>query len=459
HAPTRTLLLTIGILALAWIALLPRLRVGYLALFRRNLESGELGLDFDLPPPDVESLEAMMLALNSSRDAEVLTALDLFEQQGKTKLVPSLILFHPSKAVVTRALDLLEADGRKDLTPILTRLHTHPEPKVRAAAVRVLASLDAPNELVEQFLDDEELRVRATAAIALARRGVLDDTKLEALAGDDDPKEQHALRTSLLRAIRRQPDPRFIPMVHKFSDTKDRGVMVELARAMGALHDPKFIPALISFLAFGDPREPARQALLRYGEAAVNELVRTMLDPDAPYAVRKQIPRTLAGLEPNLAAPPLLDQLPKEKDFVLARNLLRSLAHLQSRRPSAVRRPRLYAKLLRDRFLMLHHYRAWHASLELDSEAHPDHQTSARELLSGLLHEKEQILEEHVFILVALIDEKEDYDAILHGLRDSNQKSRAASLELLENVVPAAVRDEVLAIALGAHPSRPPSVK
>lgn len=459
HASTRTLLITIGVLALAWVALLPQLRLGYLALFRRNLESGELGLDFELPPPDLESLEAMILALNSSRDAEVLTALDLLEQQGKTKLVPSLILFHASQPVVTRALDILEADGRKDLAPILTRLRGHGEAKVRAAAVRVLASLDAPNDLLEKYLDDAELRVRATAAVALARRGVLDDAKLETLAANEDPKEEHALRTSLLHAIRRQPDPRFLPLVHKFSETKDRGVMVELARAMAVLGDPKFIAPLISYLAFGDPREPARQALVRYGEAAAKALIAAMRDRDTPYTVRRQIPRTLAGFDPVIAAPALLEQLSKESDLAMARNLLRALALLQKRRPSAVRNPRLYAKLLRDRFLMLHHYRAWHASLELDSEAHPEHQTSSRELLTGLLHEKEQILEEHAFTLVALIDEKEDYDAILRGLRDSNQKSRAASLELLENVVPSAVRDEVLTIAHGAHPARPPSVE
>ena len=459
HASTTALFVTIGVLAVAWFALLPTLRSGYLACFRSNLESGELALDFDLPPPDLESLEALILALNSSRDAEVLTALDLLEQQRKTKLVPSLILFHPSQPVVTRALDILEADGRKDLTPILTRLRTHPEPKVRAAAVRVLATLEAPDDLIQKFLDDKESRVRATAAVALARRGLFDDAKLEALVANDDPKEQHALQTSLLRAIRRQPDPRFVPLVRKLATTKDRGVMVELARTMGVLRDPEFIEALISYLAFGDPREPARQALVRYGEPAAKALIDAMTDPKTAYIVRRQIPRTLAGFDPALAAGPLTARLAEEKDLAMARNLLRALAHLQKRRPSAVRNRRFYAKLLRDRFMMLHHYRAWHASLEIDSEAHAEHQTSARELLTGLLHEKERILEEHAFTLVALIDEKEDYDAILRGLRDSNQKSRAASLELLENVAPSAVRDEVLTIAHGTHPTRPPSVE
>ncbi|HEX7664918.1 MAG TPA: HEAT repeat domain-containing protein, partial [Polyangiaceae bacterium] len=455
HAPSRTLLGAIAVLALMWLLLLPPLRKGYLALFRKTLEVGEMQLDFELPPPDIESLETIMAALNSSRDGEVLAALDLLQDQGKANLIPALILFHPSSRVVTRALDILEANGTQDLEPILRRLHSHPDGKVRAAALRVLATLDTPNELLEGHLEDADPRVRATSAVALARRDALDDEKLTKLAIDEDPKQRHALQTALLRAIRRQPDPRFVPLALMLAQSNDRGVLVEAARAMGALGDPSCIPVLIGLLAYGDPREQARQALVRYGEPALKELAAAFTDSSKPYPMRKHVPRTIAGFDPPLAAAVLLEALPKTHDFVLGLRLLRALRQVQKRRPAATRAPKTYEDALKERFLTLHHYRAWRASLEARDSKH----TPAQELLTGLLREKEATLEEHVFTLVGLIDPKEDYETILRGLHNESPKARSTSRELLENVLPKAVRDEVLVVASDNAPARPPTVE
>ncbi|MEO8798243.1 MAG: HEAT repeat domain-containing protein [Polyangiaceae bacterium] len=455
HAPSRALLGAIAVLALAWLLLLPGLRKGYLELFRKTLEAGEIQLDFEIPPPDLESLEAILGALNSSRDGEVLAALDLLRDQGKASLIPALILFHPSARVVTHALDILEANGRHDLEPVLLRLHAHPDGKVRAAALRALSTLDTSNGVLERHLEDPDPRVRATAVIALARRGALDDKRLSALAIDEDPKQRHALQTGLLRAIRRQPDPRFVPLALMLAQSTDRGVLVEAARAMGALEDPSCIPALIGLLAYGDPREQARQALVRYGVPALKELAATFADKSKPYPVRKHIPRTIAAFDPPLAATALLVALPQTHDFVLGLRLLRGLRQIQKRRPAATRATKLYERMLRERFLMVHHYRAWRASLESRDTQH----TPAFELLSGLLREKESTLEEHVFSLVGLIDPTEDYETIFRGLHNESPKARSTSRELLENVLPKRVRDEVLVVASEAAPARPPALE
>ncbi len=458
HASTRTLIASVGVFALLWLVLLPLIRKGYLALFRRTLAAGEFQLDQELPPPDLESIEATISALNSPKEGEVLAALDILEGQGKTDLIPALILFHSSTRVVTRALDILETAKREDIGPILERLVGSAEPKVRAAALRVLASHDTPNERLEKYLSDPDLRVRATAVIGLARRGAMDDAKLAAIAVDESADQRHALQTALLRAIRLQPDPRFVPLALRLARIDDRGVMLEAARAMGALNDPLCIPELILLLGYGDPREPARNALVKMGDRALDILTKTLDDEGTPYPIRKQIPRTIAGFDTDRAAIALMDRLPKESDFTIVRSILKGLVHLQKTRPKTVKNPLLYERLLANRAEMIRRYRAWHGAVLADAKKNASHNTPAGELLSTLLHEKETMLEGHVFGLLGLLDKDEDYEAILRGLLNTNKKARSTSHELLENVVPKALRAEVLEVVDDVHPTETPPI-
>lgn len=458
HASTRELIIGVGIFALAWLVLMPLIRKGYLALFRRTLAAGELQLDEELPPPDMESIEATISALNSTKEGEVLAALDILESQGKTDLIPALILFHSSTRVVTRALDILENAKREDIAPVLERLVGSAEPKVRAAALRVLASHDTPNEMLEKYLADPDLRVRATAVIGLARRGALNEAKLAAIAVDESADQRHSLQTALLRAIRRQPDPRFVPLALRLARIDDRGVMLEAARAMGALGDPVCIPELILLLGYGDPREPARTALVAMGDRALHMLALTLEDVATPYPIRKQIPRTIAGFDSDAAATALMARLPKESDFTIVRSILRGLVHLQKTRPKVVKNVQLYEKLLADRVDMIRRYRGWHSAVEADTKKNAAHNTPAGELLSALLHEKETMLEGHVFGLLGLLDTHEDYEAILRGLLNTNKKARSTSHELLENVVPKALRAEVLEVVDDVHPTQTPPI-
>lgn len=97
----------VAVLAIAWLALARAVRPRYLDVFRETLRHGHAELSSELPVLDIDALEALIAALSSRRDAEVLGALDLLAAQERGRLVPSLVLFHPSKPIVLRALELL----------------------------------------------------------------------------------------------------------------------------------------------------------------------------------------------------------------------------------------------------------------------------------------------------------------------------------------------------------------
>ena len=122
--------------SLVWIAWVADLKGLYLDVFRAALREGTLRPAVDLPPVDLVSLETLFGALNSADDHEVLAAMDLLAEEGRARLIPALILYHPSQRVVLRALELFALDGRADFLPVAERLMRHADAEIRAAALR-----------------------------------------------------------------------------------------------------------------------------------------------------------------------------------------------------------------------------------------------------------------------------------------------------------------------------------
>jgi AAA family ATP:ADP antiporter len=144
----------VAVLCVAWIAAIGEMRPHYVEMFRRALREGLIEAQGGLPELDLVSLEALFASLSSRDDAEVVAALDLLHAEGRTRLVPALILYHPTPAVVLRALVLFEEAGRTDFLPVADRLLQHPDPEVRAAALRARATAEPDEEQLRDALGD-----------------------------------------------------------------------------------------------------------------------------------------------------------------------------------------------------------------------------------------------------------------------------------------------------------------
>jgi AAA family ATP:ADP antiporter len=109
-------------LAGAWGLLAVWLRRGYLDLFRDNLRAGVIETSPTVVALDLHSLESLIASLNSDRDEEVLATLEILVDHDRARLVPALLLYHPSRAVVLRTLEILGESGRTDFIAIARRL-------------------------------------------------------------------------------------------------------------------------------------------------------------------------------------------------------------------------------------------------------------------------------------------------------------------------------------------------
>ena len=221
--------------SLVWIAWVADLKGLYLDVFRAALREGTLRPAVDLPPVDLVSLETLFGALNSADDHEVLAAMDLLAEEGRARLIPALILYHPSQRVVLRALELFALDGRADFLPVAERLMRHADAEIRAAALRARTRVRPDEALLRAAASDPSPLVRATAVAGRVAAGWEGDEArlgLEGLLADGETS------LALARAIVAQPSPAFEDVLLRLADGPSDVTLVQVARAMGADAQP-----------------------------------------------------------------------------------------------------------------------------------------------------------------------------------------------------------------------------
>lgn len=440
-----TLAIVIGVLSLAWITAVAGIRRHYLDLFRQNLKQGRIDYEGDLPQLDLEALEALFAALNSSKDAEVIGALDLLAAQGRKGLIPALILYHPSRNVVQRALELFVSEGRTDFVPIAERLLTNPDLEVRAAALRAIAAVRPNEAFLRARMADECLEVRATAITALVANDWLTDDEAGLLA--DLMTSPPAVRIALARAIAKQPTPRLEKLLVGLRNAPEPEVQLEVAWAMGRTGNAEFVPELISLLPYSLQGTGARDALLDLGVPALAALDRAMSDPKTPDLTRWALPRAISMFAPAIAAPVLLHHLEAHEDGLVRYRILRALGRLRAIDPDLPLDRELLARVAeattRDACRLLE----WRMILTAAADKQPARNTPVGRLVGTLLRDRETHAMGRLFRLLGLLHPGESFERIQRGLHSKDARARASARELCENLVhPAAHRDALLCL-------------
>ncbi|HSJ98888.1 MAG TPA: hypothetical protein VLC53_17565, partial [Myxococcota bacterium] len=429
-----------ALLAVAAAALLclVGLRQAYVARFRAQLRGLDPGAPASVPRLDLHSLEALVAALSSPNDGEVLSALDLLDAYGCTRLVPPLILHHPSPPVVLRALDLLAGSGHPHVDAAIERLLGSEHSDVRAAALRAHAARDPEDREVLRLLREDPSQAVRVAAL-VTRTGQRGDARaLARLAGELLAGGREA-QIALARSLPDLPYALVADPVQALLAQRDPTLAAELARAACADPTPDRLPLLIALLSRREARAAARSALLSLGETALLALARAQTSPDTSDAVRRQLPRTLARLPGPRAVAPLVAALDGD-DACLRYRALRALGRMRAHDPSLPipRGPlqRLAHGAL-ERAVTLLYYRAVLA--EATGRAEDD------DLLARLLAEKSERALERAFRALHVLEPEHEYEVLFHALRRGGAQ-RAGAAEMLEHLVEGALRDGLLAV-------------
>jgi ATP:ADP antiporter, AAA family len=475
-------------LTVFWLAIVVRIRGHYLDVFRETLRSGGLSGKVELPQLDLGALETLFAGLNSSRDPDVLASLELLAEQHRERLIPALILYHPSREVVLRALEIFTQRGRADFVSIADRLDGHPDREVAAAALRARTAVAPDRKLLYERLDGPCAQVSATALIALLARGFIDSQEADRRLREIIARRSWPIAIALARSIhdlgghidpsvgaRRMKDIQtcfdelLIKLAREASQFKelspgeagepvppaeipcDVRIRLEVARAMAERESPEFLPLLVGMLNRHELRSTARTAIARI-PGALEFLDDVMGQRDYARDVRVHLPRTMVLFQPDLAARKLTTHLLIEKDGAVRFKVLRGLLKLRRNNPTLVLEADVLGRAMETTLEHAEALRRWADGLGLsaDEEKGPvtgrtDPLRAAHHLLKDLVHDKAAHAIQRIFMLLELIY-AEDFEDIERGLRSRKPKTRANSLELIENLVKPPLRQRVLTL-------------
>jgi AAA family ATP:ADP antiporter len=448
-AGERILAVVAGTLALGWAIAAYGLGRPYLDVFRANLKRGRLDAQSDLPELDMGALEALFAALNSPKDAEVIGALDLLAAQKRHRLIPALVLYHPSTAVVLRALEIFAEERRDDFVPIADRLLSHADPEVRSAALRARAKVAWSETLLAARLDDPHPELRATALVALLGRGALEPEegrrKLTAMVEDPDP----VVRSAIARAMAEAPREAFMPALVELGRRETiPEVRVDLCRAFANAAAIAPVDAVLEVLVLWISKriegEPAREAIAAFGDRATAWLAAKAADPATPHEARWAIPRALGQVGGQTAAAALVKLLTSSADGVVRFRSLKVLTRMASHDPmlDLDRAPleREARSTLDKAFELLGH----RVALERGQGDAPRRSTASGKLLVELLQDKQRYALGRTFLLLGLLHPGEDFERIHRGLAAKDAKTRASSRELLDGVVQGPLKPKLM---------------
>ena len=434
-----------ALLCIVWIAWTVNLNPHYLEIFRDALRHGTLKDTVHLPALDMGALEVLFSALNSQDDTEVLGALDLLDEEGRARLVPALILYHPSRAVVFRALNILAKSGRVDFVPIADRLFDSPDAEIRAAALRARSTVRPEASVLQRAAEDPSPLVRATGIVGLVAGGWGSDDARQIM---DDLLRSSSVDTQVAfaRAIERQPAAVFEEVTLRLAASPDSRVLRHVAHAMGKIKSPSFLPRLLLMLGQREVRNETRMALLQYGDSALRMLNLALGDRDVPQHIRRHIPHTISQFAPDQATLVLQKQLLEESDGLVRFKILRALGRTAAEHPEVGLDKAVLREATERTINAAIELLYWRINLVRGAAGQPKRLTPGHSLIVMLLRDKERHTVERIFRLLGLAFRHEDLRSIYRGLANTNPKVRAGSRELLEHLLAPPLRELVLGL-------------
>lgn len=431
------------IVAALWAGLALEMKASYFENQRGNLRHAFADDAPPLPELDLASFESLVATLNSSSENEVLASIEVLSEERRSHLLPALLLYHPSDEVVRRVAAEFARTGRTDIVELADRRVPQVPPLVRGALLRARHRVAPDRDRLEAALRVECPVERMTSLVFLVSHGWMpEEEAAEPIAQmiESGPPEG---RIALAEAIAFTGASVFAWALVELLDAAELDVRYAAADALPAAVDASVLPALIERAADRQLRRSIASAIVALGPQALEPVLDALDNPQTPAAVRWQLPRVVARLAPRSGGQLLLDRLVREDDGMTRYKSLRQLEQMRDADPDipldAETLLRALEGELRDAWRLL----AWEQALAQGARDVAERATPVHGLLMRMLRDKCDHAVDRMLRFVALRYPDPAFATIRRGLDARDGNTRAASVELLEQLVGPELRDPV----------------
>ncbi len=437
-------------LIILWAMFILVLRSGYLEALRAGLETQAITWEGgDIDYADKQTIEAVLQNLQKQDERALLFGLDLAENLDPEVIVPRLplsLLQHPSALVRGRSLKLFATSTEPEKLKEIVRLLEDENREVQAEAINVVCAIRKEDAipLMRPYLESPDPRVQRSAIECLLHHGDAEIRevalaafrKMIANPGTDGA----AGRIEAARLMGEVDDPEFPGYLSKLiREDPSIPVVREALAAAGKRKEPTLLRDIIMRLCCPKTKSWARQALIEYGEVAVETLREALLDSNISRDIRLSIPRTLS----KIGSPDVMDVLLSglnQDDGSLRYKIILGLEEMARRLPNLpIDRHVIEMAIVSE---ARRYYRRFLTFFGLFGDGN-DRSMNDGWLLHQALLENMEREKERVLRLLSLIYPPEDIRSATAALRSDSPAKQAQAIEFLDNLLTGDVKRHV----------------
>ena len=398
---------------------------------------------------DKHTVKAVLETLQTDDEQALLFGLELAEKLDPKVIVPRLplnLLRHPSPIVRRRSLKLFGASTDPQKLQEIVRLLQDEDVEVQAEALNVVCAVRKEDAIpvMRPYLESPDPRVQRSAIECLLHHG---DSEIREVALATFHKmiantkvDGAAARIEAARLIGDVGDPELRRYLTTFiRDESSMAVVRAALAAAGKINEPTVLRDVILQLGCPKTKTAAHQALVEYGEIAVETLRGLLLDPNISRDVRLNIPSTLSKIVSPAAMNALLNGL-KQEDGSLRYRVIIGLEELARRLPDLRIEPGVIETAIDAE--AGRYYRRFLTFFVLFGDV-SDGSTKNGSLLHQALLENMDRERERVLRLLSLIYRPQDIGNASIALRSGSQIKQAQAIEFLDNLLTGDIKRHV----------------
>ena len=437
-------------LIILWAIFILVLRSGYLAALRAGLETQAITWEGgDINYADKQTIEAVLQNLQKEDERALLFGLDLAENLDPEVIVPRLplsLLQHPSGLVRGRSLKLFATSTEPEKLKEIVRLLEDENGEVQAEAINVVCAIRKEDAipLMRPYLENSDPRVQRSAIECLLHHG---DPEIREVALATFRKmitspgiDGTAGRVEAARLMGEVNDPEFPGYLSKLirEDPSTPVIRAALAAA-GKRKDRTLLSDVIERLCCPKTKNWAREALVEYGDVAVETLRKTLLDSKISHDIRLSIPRTLSKIASPAAMDALLNGL-SDEDGSLRYKIILGVEEIARRLPNLrIDQHVIETAIISEASRFYRRFSTFFALFEDGNDRSMNDGSLLRQaLLENMEREKERVLR-----LLSLIYRPEDIGSATTALRSGSSAKQSQAIEFLETLLSGDIKRHV----------------